>query len=77
MYFLGSAGLLVGNFNMIMVNLPLGLNQFFGTNSLSTALIGVAVKLAGTILWIPFVKIYDKQLLMQEKEKRLNFPETA
>lgn len=66
MYILGNMGLIVGNYNILMVNLPLGLNQFFGTMSIMTALITVGIQLLGTLIWIPFVKIYDRQLLKEE-----------
>lgn len=66
-YVIGNMGMLAGNYNILMVNLPLGFNSFFGSMSIVNALFVVAIPLLGTILWIPFVKLYDKQLITEEK----------
>ena len=66
-YVIGNMGMLAGDYNILMVNLPLGFNSFFGSMSIVNALFVVAIPLLGTILWIPFVKLYDKQLIAEEK----------
>lgn len=67
-YFLGKAGLLVGSYNLLFVNLPLGLNNFFATMSVTTLLFTLGIQLLGTLVWIPFVKLYDKQVQTEEAQ---------
>lgn len=69
LYLIGSMGLLSGPYNLLMVNLPMGFNEFFSTMSFMNVLFVVGIQLAGTLLWIPFVKMYDKQLVVEEAQE--------
>ncbi|MFV0556956.1 MAG: PTS sugar transporter subunit IIC [Lactovum sp.] len=66
---IGSMGLLAGDFNILMVNLPMGFNAFFGSMNIVNALVVIGIPLLGTFLWIPFVKLYDKQLVKEEQSQ--------
>lgn len=71
-YFIGEMGLLTGGYNILMVNLPFGMNSYFGTLSMSTALIIGGIQLLGTFVWIPFVKFYDNQCLKEEQAEMVS-----
>lgn len=76
-YFLGKAGLLAGPYNILYVSLPLGMNTLFSTMSVLTTVLQVGVQLLGTLVWIPFVKMYDRQLIRGEQEAEALSQKTA
>lgn len=71
-YFIGEMGLLTGGYNILMVNLPFGMNSYFSTLSISTALIIGGIQLLGTLVWLPFVKLYDKQCIIEEQAEMIS-----
>lgn len=52
---------------MIMTTLPVGIQEFMSTMAWQNVLIPVFAFIIGYIIYLPFVKVYDKQLLGQEK----------
>lgn len=63
-----SVGFLTPDFNLIFAQLPLGLNALFGSMSINNFLFAIAIVGLQIVLWYPFFKIYDKQLIAKEKE---------
>lgn len=67
-YFGYVSGLLEPTYNLIFAQLPLGMNEFFGTMSFVNLAFYFAMILVQVVIWYPFMKIYDSQLVKKENE---------
>lgn len=64
-----SFGFLAGDVNIIFAQLPLGLNSFFGSMSINNVIFYFLMIPVQILIWYPFFKIYDKQLVMKEAQE--------
>ncbi|HHV11408.1 MAG TPA: PTS sugar transporter subunit IIC [Clostridiales bacterium] len=68
LYHIGYAiGLLTPPYILIQTPLPVGLLSFFSTMSPINLIWDIAMIFVGMIIWYPFVKTYEKQLIDKEK----------
>lgn len=63
-----SIGFLTPDFNLIFAQLPLGMNALFGSMSFNNFIFAIAMVGVQIVLWYPFFKLYDKQLIAKEQE---------
>lgn len=68
-YILGSVGFLTGGYNIIYAQLPLGLNAFLASMNVRNLIFAFAMYFVQFVIWVPFVRAYDKQLKKQEQER--------
>lgn len=67
-YIAGSLGIITGGYNIVYASLPIGLNPFFATMNAANFVFALLMVVVAAVLWLPFIKMYDKSLLEQEKE---------
>ncbi|SHO45272.1 PTS sugar transporter subunit IIC [Anaerocolumna xylanovorans] len=68
-WILGSAGWLTGGYNIIFAQLPIGLNAFLASMNVRNLIFAFIMYFVQFLIWLPFVKAYDKQLKIQELER--------
>lgn len=66
MLLLFKVGFLVPGFIMIMALMPMGVGEFFGTLSWKNALFPYLMLPVTLLVYLPFLNVYDKQLLEKE-----------
>lgn len=66
-YIAGTAGWIQPSFNLIFAQLPYSLNPFFSSMSFSNMILAFILLGVQILIWYPFFKIYDKQLLLKEQ----------
>lgn len=63
-----NVGFLEPDFNIIFAQLPLGLNAFFASMSFRNLIFFFLMIGVQVLIWYPFLKVYDRQLVKSEKE---------
>lgn len=68
-YIAFTIGFIQAPFNLIFAQLPIGLNAFFGSMSFNNLFFYMLTLVVQVMVWYPFFKIYDRQLVHQESEQ--------
>jgi len=63
-----SIGFIGAPFNVLFARLPLGLNPFFGSMDFNNLIFFFLMMPVHVLIWYPFFKVYDRQLVIKEKE---------
>lgn len=66
-YIAGSLGVITGGYNILFAQLPIGLNPYFASMNVANLIFAFVMVAVQFILWLPFVRVYDRQLVVQEE----------
>ena len=69
-YFGYMAGFFKPSFTMITATLPVGVSQYLGTLSWTNILIPVVAFIVAWVVYRPFFKVYERDLVAQEQAEK-------